>query len=145
MIYYSVVGNIRDTAELYEEWLGHKPLFKGVALNEEVYGAYEGYGEYSKEKRKLVGALQVFTIADRIHDRNFALIENVYVLKDYRQKGIAKGLMEFTAKCLEISGYEISFVKLTSRKEIGKKLYRSLGYEEGSSFRKVLTDNWSKK
>ena len=46
-------------------------------------------------------------------------------------------LMKFVEEQACIFGCE--FIKLTSRKDEGKALYRSLGYMEGSSFRKDLS------
>ena len=127
MIYYTATDDIKVTAELYAEWLGHTPGFKGIAYNERVVVAKDG--------NKVIGAAIVIMVIDRIFDRAWALVENVYVLKKYRNKGIGKGLMKFIETQYLVSG-EVAFIKLTSGKDDGIRLYRNLGYEEGSSFRK---------
>lgn len=128
MIYCTAWDKLEDTAELYEEWVGHKPKFKGTSAN--------SYLVVARDNNKIVGALQLFVIDDQIWDRKWALVENVKVADKYKRKGVGCMLMKFAEQ--QASIYDCSFIKLTSRKQEGKALYRALGYEEGSSFRKEL-------
>jgi len=90
----------------------------------------------AKDNEKIIGAAQLIVIDDPFWNRRWGLIENVFVKKEYRRQGIGKGLM----KQLENQAIALGckFVKLTTRKKEGIELYRSIGYEEGSSFRKEL-------
>ena len=116
----------------YKEWTGEMPRVDFPQLNALLVIARDS------EKNKIVGAAQWFVIDDSVWHRRWALVENVYVLKSYRQRDIGTQLMKFTEEQAFLFGCK--FIKLTSRKEEGKVLYRSLGYEEGSSFRKELRD-----
>ncbi len=131
MIVYTSWNNERDFAELYEEWVGHKPQYKGVQSNSFWYGARDTETNY------WVGAAQLLIVEDPIFDRRWGLVESVYVAKVYRRQGIASSLM----KGLEMLAFNFGceFIKLTSRKEEGKSLYRTLGYTEGGAFRKELS------
>jgi len=121
--------NHSEAGKLFKEWTKKEPDFDNyILLNSFFFGAY-------KDDR-IVGVAQLIIIDDPFWNRRWGLIENVFVKKEYRRQGIGKGLM----KQLENQAISLgcSFVKLTSRKEEGIELYRSIGYEEGSSFRKEL-------
>jgi len=126
MIYCTTWDNIADVRELYKEWAGNYPLdtWKNSIL------------VVAKDNDKIVGGAQLIVISDPIWARNWGLIENVYVLKEYRSHGAGEKLMKVLESQASFLGCK--FIKLTSRKDEGKRLYRSLGYEEGSSFRKEL-------
>jgi len=85
---------------------------------------------------RIVGALQLIVIRDPYFNRKWGLVENVYVTPSARGLGVATQLMQTAEMSASLLGCE--FIKLTSRKDDGKALYRSLGYEESSSFRKEL-------
>ena len=120
--------------DLYKEWTG-KDLSKSiVTTNLQLIVAEDDQKEGGG---KIVGALQAKIICDAVWDERWVLIENVYVKKEYRRQGIAKGLMQF-AEAKFLLTKEFAFIKLTSRKKGGKAVYRSLGYEEGAAFRKGL-------
>jgi len=129
-IYYTTWDRIEDTGQLYKEWVGKCPEFKGIRVNVHLIIACE------EKTNKIVGAAQLIIIDDPIWDRSWGLVENVYVDKAYRKCGIGSNLMWSLEEQASILGCK--FIKLTTRKKEGKELYRSLGYEEGSSFRKEL-------
>ena len=131
MICCTAIDNERVLAELYQEWVGHIPKFKGIQMNSLWIAA--------KEDGKYVGAAQLIIIDDPIWDRRWGLVENVYVAEAYRRRGIGKELMrviELTAQ----GGFDCEFVKLTSASEkvVGHSLYRSMKYKEGLSFKRLL-------
>ena len=116
-----------DVAELYKEWT-EKELTETVQLNAHLVIARDG--------ETIIGAAQLLVIDDPVWGRRWGLVENVYVKEGYRKKGIGSDLM--SAIETQAIGLGCKFIKLTSRKKEGKALYRSLGYEEGSSFRMEL-------
>lgn len=130
MIYCTMTQDTSVLAELYKKWVGHLPQFKGVCVNT--------FWAVVKDDEKYVGVAQLVLIDDPIWDRRWGLVENVYVTEAYRQKGIAKQLMNFIESMAK--GYGCEFVKLTSGSEkvAGHALYRSMGYKEGLSFKKKL-------
>lgn len=85
---------------------------------------------------KVLGCLQLIIIDNPVWQTRWGLIENVYVVKEHRRKDIGRKLMRYAEEYAKSLG--CSFVKLTSKKREGKALYRSLGYEEGSSFYRNL-------
>ena len=115
-----------EAGRLLKEWTKKEPHFSMPNLW--FFGAYDN--------DRIVGAAQLIVIDDPFWNERWGLVENVFVTKEYRRKGIGKGLM----KQLENQAIAVGckFVKLTTRKKEGKKLYRSIGYEEDSSFRKEL-------
>jgi len=128
MIYYTSWDNLKDLGELYSEWVGHMPSFKGIGNNTFLVVARDG--------DKFIGAAQLIIVVDRVWGRKWGLVENVYIAKAYRGRGIGTELMQHTEAQAQLM--ECEFIKLTSRKEEGKGLYRALGYEESSAFRKDL-------
>jgi len=129
-IYFTNWNRTQDCSKLYEEWLGKEPLFNSLLLNGHlIVGKVEGTNE-------IIAAAQLILNEDNIRNRRWGLVENVYVLKEYRRKGIGSSLM----RCVETQASSLGcdFIKLTSRKLEGIELYRFLGYEEGLSFRKEL-------
>lgn len=121
----------QDVEGLYAEWTGgNKQDFFIMPSNTDLIVAR------IKGANKIIGALWYIYIWDIVWDRYWAMVENVYVAKDYRRKGIGKSLMKYMEREAKIR--KCKFIKLTSRKEVGKTLYRSLGYIEGSSFRKEI-------
>ena len=127
MITYTYCSNIQDL-NLYKEWTGKDLNHDHILWN--------SFSIVAKDNGNIVGAAQLIVIDDPFWDRRWGLVENVFVKKEYRRKGIGSELM----KQLENQALAMgcSFVKLTTRKEEGRELYRSLGYEEGSSFRREL-------
>ncbi len=92
----------------------------------------------AKINGRVIGALQLLIVCDPVWNRNWGLVENVFVDPDYRKYGIAKKMMGKAE--LQATVLDCEFIKLTSgyNKMEGHALYRSLGYKEGLSFRKVL-------
>ncbi len=124
-------GKNEEIGEFYREWTGKGYSNEYMLLNTEHYVARD-----RDEDSKIVGCIQLTVIPDPFFQRRWGLIENVFVLPEYRKKGIAKKLMRHGET--QAQGFGCAFLKLTSRKTEGIALYRSLGYEEGSSFRKEL-------
>ena len=131
MIYITTYHNSNPPVEeLYQEWTEIKPQWTRKQSNI--------FWVVANDFDKIVGALVVVIINDPIWNRKWGLVENVYVLKEFRKQGIASRMMhqaEFQARFM---GCE--FVKLTSGKDKieGHKLYKSLEYKEGCSFKKGL-------
>jgi len=121
-------NDIKALGEFYKEWTG-----KGYDVKFMVGDCHDVIAE---EDGKIVGALQLRIISDPLFNRNWGLIENVYVTPSARRIGIASAIMNYAENQAKV--FDCEFIKLTSRKDEGKALYRSLGYVEGSSFRKDL-------
>lgn len=131
MIYCTMMGHITvSSLKLYEEWTGHYPVENRITSNTFTVIARD------TSDKSIVGAAQITVFDDPVWDRRWGLIENVYVLRKFRRERVGRKLMKFMET--EAQGLGCSFIKLTSRKAEGKALYRTLGYEEGSSFRKDL-------
>ena len=133
MVYYTTWDWLIDTSDLYKEWVGHVPEFIGIRQNDFLVIARD-------DSNKIVGAAQLLIIDDPIWDRTWGLVENVFVTKLYRNCGIGKGLMRFVEEQAKLLGCD--FIKLTTRKPEGRELYRSLGYDEGSSFYKKFKEEY---
>lgn len=136
-----VKSHYEDEPFLYDEWVG-----KEIACEEHGELAFPPINLFTvvakdvdlEPEEEVIGAAQLIIMYDMVWKRRWGLVENVFVKKSYRGKGIAKGLMaelELLARtwCCE-------FIKLTSGKDklAGHALYKSLNYEEGSSFKKWL-------
>ena len=128
MIYYTSCNDIQDLNNLYKEWVGKDLSHSHILWN--------SFFVVAKDNDKIIGAAQLIVIDDPFWDKRWGLIENVFVKKEYRRQGIGMVLMKQSENQAIAIG--CSFVKLTTRKKEGKELYRSIGYEEGSSFRKGL-------
>lgn len=129
-VYCTAFEDFRRIAELLKEWTGREYDTKKLLTNTNFVVAID------PDTKQIVGTTTYVRIADPFWGRWFALVENVFVTESYRGKGIGKKLMEFTEWQARI--FDCEFMKLTTRKDTGKKLYRSLGYDEGSSFYKKL-------
>ena len=128
MIYCASYDKLKDIAELYREWTNRPTGWSQVPWNTFFVVAVDS------SIKRIVGATQYILVDDPFFGRRFALVENVFVKAEYREQGVGKMLMEFTEWQCKLFGCE--FLKLTTRKAEGKALYRSLEYEEGSSFYK---------
>lgn len=129
MRYATTWNDIRDCIELYKEWTGRQISEDRIQTNSHLVIVRD-------DNNKIIASAQILTIDDPIWDRRWALIENVYVAKGQRRRGVGTELMEAIESQAVLYGCE--FIKLTSSKKAGQALYRSLGYEEGSSFKKWL-------
>jgi len=89
------------------------------------------------DEDEIVGSAQLILIDDWVWGKRWGLVENVYVAKSKRRKGIGRELMGAVEDQARALGCK--FLKLTSRREEGVALYRALGYEEGSSFGRELS------
>ncbi len=126
------INHKHECVELYKEWTGQDAKFEGVAVDTHLVVAID------TDTGKKVGAAQWTVINDQFWNCQWALVENVYVAKVYRQRGVARDLMKFIEDVSPQFGCE--FIKLTSGydKIEAHALYRSLGYKEGFSFKKDL-------
>lgn len=121
---------LKEIAGLLAEWTGRNKYPHNYVRDSLFIVARD------TDRDKLVGVVELIIIDDPYWIRKWGLVENVYVSENYRRNGIAKDIMHQ----IEIlaMGVGCAFLKLTTRKEEGKALYRSLGYEEGSSFYRDL-------
>jgi GNAT superfamily N-acetyltransferase len=128
MLYATVSTELKEVADLLQEWTGKQ-------YNQEY--AQNSYIIVAKDGDRAVGCTQLIIIGDPFFNRKWGLIENVYVTPLYRNKGVGKMIMDYTWEQATNLGCE--FVKLTSsfNKTEAYLLYQSMGYAEGSSFKKV--------
>lgn len=131
MIYFTTWHDPLKAREIYKEWTGKEPDFSHPLTNSHLVLA--------RNNTKIIGACLLFTIDDPYFNRRWGLVEDVYITPKYRRKGVAKRMMNFVENQANMMGCE--FVKLTSNKKAGQELYRSLGYEEGCSFKKRLRES----
>ena len=129
MIYITCWDKESDALRLYSEWTAKEKL--GSSGTNDILIV-------AKEDKRIIGALQLYIINDTFWNRKWGLIENIYVSKEFRRKGIARKLMAFAE--LEASMFGCEFVKLTSShdKKEAHELYQSLDYVQGYSFKKEL-------
>ena len=127
-MYIGLTKDMVALGEFYREWTG-LPYDMGSI-------SWDCHDVVAKEDGEIVGALRLIIINDPIWHRKWGLIENVFVSEADRKRGVATEMMRFVEGQAKSFGCE--FVKLTSRKEEGQELYRSLEYEEGCSYRRVL-------
>lgn len=131
MIYFTVEDDLEKIGELYKGWTG-----KDIKIISPLINSFFGVAKLEKTNG-IVGAAQLIVIDDPFWNRSWGLVENVYVKEEYRDKGVAKQLMKYIEDLAFCLG--CNYIKLTSSfgKIEGHKLYKSLGYIEGSSFKKV--------
>lgn len=130
MVYFSWRYDEEELKNLYTEWRGQRPQFKGVQMNSWWCCARDS------TTREIIAAAQLLTINDPIWDRRWATVENIYVAKDYRRRGIATRLMEKLEGKAKSLGCE--FIKFTAQPEAIKALHRKRGYNECTAFGKGL-------
>ncbi len=134
-IYYQTYHNgLPPVEELYLKWTGRKLNRDRIQLNSYWFVARDG--------NKVVGALQLLIICDPIWNRDWGLVEIVFVDPEYRKLDIAKKMMANAEK--QASWFGCEFLKLASGydKKEGHALYWSLGYKEGFAFSKVLRGSY---
>lgn len=89
----------------------------------------------------LVGSLMAIFCMDLVGDcKDFILVENVIVHKEYRKKGIGRSLMAYIEKlAFERQVYFIQFVSSAHRVD-AHHFYESIGYrmEDARGFRKYI-------
>ncbi len=127
MINYAMINNLQEVREIYEEWTGKDVRVGQLPMNSHVAVAMF--------KKKVVAVAQTIVVHDSIWDRDWLLVENVYVAKKFRRRGIGSGLMKFIESVFLLPD-KCQFLKLTSSKLEGQAMYRILRYEEGLSFKK---------
>lgn len=125
----TATNDLNELSELLKEWTGKSYNPKYILWNSQFIVA--------RDNGKAVGCAQLIVVDDPFWNRRWGLIENVYVTPSYRNKGVAKQIMD-KIYMIACEGFACEFVKLTSAydKEEAHKLYKSLGYEEGCSFKK---------
>lgn len=129
--YITTCNNWNELGKFLKEWTGRDyEIGHVIPCNQTYLVARE------EETNKIIGCASYILIGDPFFRRTWALVENVYVTPSRRKSGIAKDIMQ-TIESIVFSDKLCEFIKLTTRKELGRKLYRSLGYEEGSSFYKT--------
>ena len=129
------ITDSQGIVDLYKQWTGEERTPENIFNKKTIIAKVANMGGISTLDR-IVGVAELIVIDDWVWHRRWGLVENVYVHKQYRRQGIGSQLMKHVESQAMALGCE--FIKLTSRKEEGKALYRSLGYEEGSYFRKEL-------
>ena len=124
---YTSTDDTKAIGKLLKEWTGVEP-------DDEIL--WNSFFVVAIDDSKTVGVVQLIIIDDPFWNRRYGLVENVYVKKGYRGCGIGKQLMHHLEN--QAKGFGCKFIKLTSGldKKGGRGLYKSLGYTEGSSFRK---------
>lgn len=122
-----MINNLQEVHEIYEEWTGKDVRVGQLPMNSHVAVAMF--------KKKVVAVAQTIVVHDSIWDRDWLLVENVYVAKKFRRRGIGSGLMKFIESVFLLPD-KCQFLKLTSSKLEGQAMYRILRYEEGLSFKK---------
>jgi GNAT superfamily N-acetyltransferase len=131
-IYITTCHNDVELGEFLKEWTG-----KSYTMNTHVI-PFNQTCIVARDRDagdKIVGCAIYITIGDPFFGRSWALVEDVYVTPAYRKNGIAEKIMRIIETLVFADG-ACEFLKLTTRKDLGRELYRSLGYEEGSSFYK---------
>ena len=123
-----ITTDLRELGEFYKSWTGK-------SYNEQ-YDLVNAHCIITRDDNKIVGALVLVVMSDPFFNRRWGLLEDVYVIPEYRRKGVATRLMgeaESVAKSLGCG-----FVKLTSYKLEGQALYEALGYDIGKAYGKGL-------
>ncbi len=123
-MYITETEDTEKLSRLYQNWTGKGYGYDFIPWNTHWFVAVEG-GEY-------IAGTQLIIVDDPLFQQRWGLIENVYVLEKYQKQGIGRMMMDKVFESAFLWGCE--FVKLTTRKDGGKALYRSMGMEEGSSF-----------
>jgi GNAT superfamily N-acetyltransferase len=105
-------------------WDDYRRVFAEISHNprrELLVAEYEG---------EVVGTVALFIIPNLSHSATpYALVENLVVNHQYRRKGIAKKLMEYTiARAKQEGCHRIELCSDRRRKE-AHRLYRSLGFK----------------
>ena len=119
-------NDIRHATELYQEWTGREIPANQLWIDSHLV--------VIRDDGKVVGVAQIIVIDDPVWNRMWGLVENVYVRKGNRRKGIGGELMSKVETQARLLGCK--YIKMFSYKNEGKALYRSLNYEEGSAFAK---------
>ena len=83
-----------------------------------------------------VGRAYLYLMGNDLHDRPFGLLEDVYVDKSYRGKGIGSDLVKEVIKLAkEANCYKLIATSRTSRPKV-HELYQRLGFtQHGLEFR----------
>lgn len=124
------VNSTSEMAGLFNEWsdrlCGHKVVSRNTRLI------------LAKKGDLVIGFGQLLLIDDVLWGRRWGLVENIYVSEAYRQQQVATKIMEYIEKIARMCKCE--FIKLTSgfEKAPAHALYKSLGYVEGTSWKKKL-------
>lgn len=78
--------------------------------------------------KQIIGYIYLkYIVAD---DKNGYLIDGLYIEKNYRQRGYAKELLEYSLKLLHKKNLAFIDIKVLCANEIAKKLYKDFGFQE---------------
>jgi ribosomal protein S18 acetylase RimI-like enzyme len=120
---------LAELSELYKPWTDREYDNRWILTNSQFVLAYDG--------DLLVGAVQLIVLPDPFRHRSLGLVENVFVKKEYRRRGIAFTMMNEVERLAKMTCH-CEYIKLNAETDEAKALYRNLGYEENSSFRMYL-------
>lgn len=87
-------------------------------------------------ENKIVGRAFLFLIYNDLHQKPYGLLEDVFVLEDYRGQGIGKELVKAViAKAKELGCYKLIATSRFARERV-HRLYENLGFQKwGYEFR----------
>ncbi|KMK75797.1 GNAT family N-acetyltransferase [Alkalihalobacillus pseudalcaliphilus] len=87
------------------------------------------YYVLAKEEEQLMGWVFLGASKDQFTDQENGFIYELFVLENYRGRGIAKKLMHTAIEHLKDKGYEEIRLSVMAKNE-AKELYRELGFQE---------------
>ena len=98
-----------------------------------------GYRFTINENGEEIARAWLYVIKNDLHDRPYALLEDLFVKENYRRKGLGKSLLEkVIEKAKEENCYKIIATSRKKRKEV-HKFYKKFGFKDyGIEFRMDL-------
>ncbi|GAW87470.1 conserved hypothetical protein [Bathymodiolus platifrons methanotrophic gill symbiont] len=82
----------------------------------------------SKPLLTIVGFTQMYPLYSSTAMKKLWLLNDLFVLKDYRKKGIAKKLIENNKQVAQTSGARGLFLETESTNEVAKNIYSNEGF-----------------
>ncbi|SHN93545.1 hypothetical protein BHECKSOX_431 [Bathymodiolus heckerae thiotrophic gill symbiont] len=82
----------------------------------------------SKPLLTIVGFTQMYPLYSSTEMKKLWLLNDLFVLKDYRKKGIAKKLIENNKQVAQTSGARGLFLETESTNEVAKNIYSNEGF-----------------
>ena len=85
---------------------------------------------------KIIGRAYLYLIYNNLHEKPYGLLEDVFVIEDYRNKGIGTDLVKaIIEEAKKIGCYKLVGTSRTSRINV-HKWYEKLGFQDyGKEFR----------
>ena len=119
---------LNETPELQSDSDGD--TYDKMWLKEVLSSSKENLVLIGEENKKFIG----FAIVHYLRSVKQSLINDLFVVKEYRKKGIASMIMRECEKDAQEKGfrYITGFVRTTNKKM--QKLKEKLGYKKGNSF-----------